>query len=74
LDKYLLKGVIMKNYQDTADELTNRILALIPNHKEILEMVEVFDLFKIKEFECSDLQPSISQAQWALTKAKLMYV
>lgn len=64
----------MNNYINVTDELTSRILKLIPAHKEILEMVEVFDLFKIKEFECSDLQPSLAQAQWSLTKAKLLYV
>jgi len=64
----------MENYNYVGDELLNRILKLIPQHKEILEMAEPFDLFKIKEFECSDLQPSLAQAQWALTKAKLLYV
>ena len=64
----------MNNYIVTADELTGRILKLIPDHKEILEMAEAFDLFKIKEFDCSDLQPSLAQAQWSLTKAKLLYV
>ena len=58
------------DYVSIADELAKRIAALIPAHPEILYMDDPLDLFKIEGFDCSDLEPSIPQAQWALSKAK----
>ena len=60
----------MTNYESTANILVERIKALIPNHPEILEMDSAWDLFKISEFQCGDLEPTMAQAQWALAKAK----
>ena len=57
-------------YVATADELVNRISALIPSHPEILSIENPFDLFKVEGFKCDDLQPSLAQASWALSKAK----
>lgn len=34
-------------YEETIDELTQRILALIPEHPEILTIESVLDLFKV---------------------------
>jgi len=60
-------------YAKTADELTARILALIPTAPEILTMESVWDLFKVEGFNCSDLGPSMAQAQWALSNAKRIH-
>lgn len=60
----------MKTYEETANELLDRILKLVPAHPEILEITNSFDLFKIDGFKCDDLEPSLGQAQWALSTAK----
>ena len=57
-------------YEHTANTLRDRILALISGHPEILEMREPSELYQIVEFNCNDLGPSLSQAQWALGRAK----
>ncbi len=62
----------METYSATADELTNRILALIPSHPEIMEMESAWDLFKVEGFDCKDLGPSMYQAMWALRQAQLV--
>ena len=62
------------DYETTADQLTARIVALIPAHPEILEIESAWDLFKIEGFDCADLQPSAFQAGWALSKAKERYL
>jgi hypothetical protein len=53
-------------YELTANELVKRIEALVPAHPEILTMESAWDLFKVKELKCDDLQPSLFQAGWAL--------
>lgn len=58
------------HYTDTANELTQRILALIPNHPDILQLTSPFDLFRVEGFKCDDLQPSLAQADWALRTAQ----
>lgn len=58
------------NYENTAEELANRIEALIPTNPEILKMDSPWDLFKVPGFKCDDLQPSMAQAAWALGKAQ----
>lgn len=55
------------DYEATANELTDRVYALGP---QILELDSAWDLLKIPEFECADLQPSAFQTQWALAQAK----
>lgn len=58
------------NYEKTADKLTARIVALIPDNPQIMDMDSCWDLFKIESFKCNDLEPSIFQANWALRKAQ----
>lgn len=60
-------------YEATANELRDRILALIPTQPLILEMVDVWDLFRVEGFKCDDLQPSLAQAQAALRSAQETY-
>lgn len=60
-------------YTATADELTKRILALIPAHPEIMTIESPFDLFKIDGFKCDDIGPSLAQAGWALGKARQIH-
>jgi len=62
-----------ETYEDTANELSRRILTLIPKYPEILTMESPRDLFKIKEFFCKDLAPTMFQAGWALAKARKDY-
>ena len=57
-------------YTATADTLTDRIRALIPDHPEIMEMESAWDLFKVEGFDCKDLSPSAFQAGFALSKAQ----
>lgn len=57
-------------YEAVANTLGQRILDLIPKHPEILNLESPWDLFKIEGFNCSDLQPSLMQASWALAWAK----
>jgi hypothetical protein len=64
----------MNMYSSTAECLKDRILSLIPDNPDILKIDSAWDLFKINDFNCDDLQPSAFQAQWALTKAKQEYL
>ncbi len=61
------------NYAATADTLVERIVALIPQHPEILEMSDPWKLFKVEGFDCKDIGPSLFQASWALARAKEQY-
>ena len=60
-------------YAQTADELTHRIVALIPDNPHILTMESAWDLFKVEGFDCKDIGPSLAQAQWALSNAKRIH-
>jgi len=60
-------------YISTANELSDRILKLIPEHPEISELDDCWGLFKIEGFKCDDLSPSFFQASWALNDAKHRY-
>jgi hypothetical protein len=64
---------MLPDYDNTTKELTKRIKALIPNHQEILNMNNPFELLEIKEFTYSDLGPSFMQANCALQMAKKQY-
>jgi hypothetical protein len=66
-------NTIKQAYTATADELTKRILVLIPAHPEIMTLGSPFDLFKINGFKCDDLGPSLTQAKWALGKARKLH-
>ena len=57
-------------YESVANTLKDRIVALIPDHPEILTMKDAGDLFQIEGFECGDLEPSFYQASWALSHAQ----
>ena len=61
-------------YTATADELTQRIIALFPTHPELLESRErdPWTLFDAG-LKCDDLQPSLFQANWALAKARELH-
>jgi len=60
-------------YQNDADILSLRILALIPKHPEILDMEDPFDLFRIPGFSIFGMDVSLAQASWALIEAKTIY-
>lgn len=57
-------------YASTANKLADRIEALIPSHPEILTMSDPFQLFKLADFNCDDIGPSLFQASWALREAQ----
>lgn len=61
------------SYNSTAEELSKRILALIPAHPELLTLDDPWKLFKVEGFKCDDLQPSLAQAAWALGDAQGKY-
>ncbi len=58
-----------KIYEGICNSLCDRIFALIPDNPQILGMDNPFDLHKIEGFNCRDLNPSLSQAGAALSKA-----
>jgi len=60
-------------YESTANELSARILRLIDENPEIINMESAWDLFQVDGFDCSDLQPSLAQAGWALREAKRLF-
>ena len=62
------------NYESTADELVRRITKLIPDHPELIVMIDPWALFKVPGFKCDDLGPSLFQASWALRKAQQDYI
>ena len=61
-------------YIRTAHAMADRIMELIPSHPEILSMNDVFELLKLKDFHCDDINPSLAQAAWALSEAKARYL
>jgi hypothetical protein len=63
----------MSGYESTCDVLTHRILGLIPENPDILEMYDCWKLFDVEGFKCDDLQPSMAQAGFALRAAQQMY-
>jgi len=54
------------NYESVGQQLVTRIMALVPEHPEILQLDSAWGLFKIPGFKCDDLQPSFGQASAAL--------
>ncbi len=65
--------MITQQYESTAHQLRDRIIALIPSRPEILELNDTWGLFKVDGFNCDDLGPSFAQAMWALSAAKHEY-
>lgn len=59
-----------EGYTNVANELRDRIVALIPTQPQILNLESCWDLFKVPGFDCSDLGPSLAQAAWAFSAAK----
>lgn len=55
------------SYEQTADALVQRIVALGP---QVLALDSPWGLFKIEGFTCDDIGPSLAQAAWSLEKAK----
>lgn len=64
---------MLPDYVNTADTLTQRILKLIPGNPEILTMKNPFDLYKIHDFDCMDLDASLAQAIRAIESACAIY-
>jgi len=60
-------------YIDTAEEVTQRILDFIPTNPQILKIDDAWDLFGIEGLSFKDLEPSLFQASFALSKAKALY-
>ena len=54
-------------YTETANALTQRIVALGPR---ILDLTDAWQLFEVDGSKCDDLAPSMAQADYALSAAK----
>jgi hypothetical protein len=63
----------VSSYEATADALVKRILEAFRAHPESASITDAWDLFKVPGFKCSDLEPSLAQAGWALSRAKKLY-
>jgi hypothetical protein len=57
-------------YYRVLDELAERIEALVPQHPEILDLSDPFELFRVPGFACGDLDPTLAQASAALGEVK----
>jgi len=57
-------------HEETANRLTERILESIPGHPEILDMDNPWLLYKVKDFQCNDINPTHAQAVAALASAQ----
>jgi len=62
-----------RHYEKCGQSLKSRILALIPKHKQILQITDPFELFRIPGFKCDDLEPTLAMADAALAQAKYDY-
>lgn len=63
----------LQAYKNSTMEIYRRILALIPNHPEILEIQNVYDLRDVEGFKSDDLGVSFAQVSGALSAAKEVY-
>lgn len=61
-------------YEEAGQELKRRIMALIPDHPEIMDLPDPWGLFKVPGFECGDLQPSYAMAGAAMDEARREYL
>jgi hypothetical protein len=61
------------SYIKAADTLRDRILALIPDNPQILDMMNPWHLFGVEGFTTDGLEPSLAQAGAALEAAKALY-
>ena len=64
---------MLPTYHADINELTKRVLMLIPTHPEILAMTSPFEMLDIAEFEYKDLEPSTIQLSHAIGKAISIY-
>lgn len=55
------------DYASRAEKLVERIVALGPR---ALTLTSSWDLFKVKDFYCNDLEVTLAQATWALARAQ----
>jgi hypothetical protein len=60
-------------YSQTANVLVQRILETFEKHPEAAEITDAWKLLKVKGFDCSDLEPSLFQADWALAHARRIW-
>lgn len=58
----------MRSYVQVYEELVQRILKLIPTNPKLLTLSNPHALFQL--VDCTDLQPSLLQASWALQQAQ----
>lgn len=61
---------LREQYAGVGEELKRRIVALIPDHPEIMEFDDPWPLFKVDGFKCDDLGPTLAQAAVALRHAQ----
>lgn len=66
--------MMLPTYHADTNELTKRVLELIPTHPEILAMTSPFEMLDIAEFEYKDLEPSTMQLSHAIRSAVLIYI
>jgi hypothetical protein len=64
---------MLPTYHFDVDELTRRVLELIPSNPKILTMLSPFEMLEIAEFEYKDLEPSTIQLSHAIGKAISIY-
>lgn len=64
---------MLEEYNNITQELTERIIKLIPDNPQILEIESPWDLFNIEGFYCKDLEPSLFQAAKAITDTRIRY-
>lgn len=57
-------------YERRANKLVERIVESMKAHPEARTVTSVWELFKVPGFKCDDLQPSLAQAEAALSVAK----
>lgn len=64
---------MLQAHNNTVKELSNRILLLIPDHLEILEMSDPQLLLKIEGFSKKGINHTYFITAYALSKAKELY-
>jgi hypothetical protein len=60
-------------YIDSANKLRDRIVDLIPERPEIMNIENTWDLLDVDGLSFSDLDPTLAQASWALEQAKIIH-
>ena len=68
-----VRAVLPLAYTNVVHELEKRILAMMPEYPELVEMVDPWQLFRVEGFNCKDLEPSLAQASAALLGARLLW-